>query len=94
MIKLDISETELWNRFENDKETREKIECQYRQAISGMTARQKEAVYLRYTMELSYEDISVLMDMSVQSLRNLLSRTMLKIRKIMPIFIFLQYFSS
>lgn len=59
-----------------------------------MTARQKEAVYLRYIMELSYEDISVLMDMSVQSLRNLLSRTMLKIRKIMPIFIFLQYFSS
>ena len=87
-------EWELSERVENDKETREKIECQYRQAISGMTARQKEAVYLRYTMELSYEDISVLMNMSVQSLRNLLSRTMLKIRKIMPIFIFLQYFSS
>ena len=59
---------------------------------ASMTARQKEAVYLHYSMGLSYEETAVLMDMNIQSLRNLLSRAVLKIRKIMPLVVFLQYF--
>lgn len=75
-----------------DDEEREKIESQYREVTASMTARQKEAVYLHYTMGLSYKETAVLMDMNIQSLRNLLSRAVLKIRKIMPLVVFLQYF--
>lgn len=86
-VEWKLSETAV-----TDDEEREKIESQYREVTASMTARQKEAVYLHYTMGLSYEETAVLMDMNIQSLRNLLSRAVLKIRKIMPLVVFLQYF--
>lgn len=45
------------------------------QAISTLTSRQKEAVYLRFTEGLNYEEISEIMNMSVESCRNLMYRT-------------------
>lgn len=46
-----------------------------RRAIGALTSRQKEAVYLRFTDGLSYEEISEIMSMSVESCRNLIYRT-------------------
>lgn len=46
-----------------------------------LTPRQREAIYLRYTMEMSLEDISKLLDMNYQSVKNLLHRSIEKLRK-------------
>lgn len=45
-----------------------------RQAMNQLTPRQKEAIYLRYTEEMEYEEISELMDMNIESCRNLIFR--------------------
>ena len=57
-----------------------------------MTDRQKETVYLHYTLGFSFEETAALMDMNVQSVRNLLSRALAKVRKIMSLAVFLQLF--
>ncbi len=40
-------------------------------ALENLSARQKEAIFLRYIQELSYEEISILMGIQVPSLYNL-----------------------
>jgi RNA polymerase sigma factor (sigma-70 family) len=42
------------------------------QALENLSARQKEAIFLRYIQELSYEEISALMEIQVPSLYNLI----------------------
>lgn len=44
------------------------------QAISQLTPRQKEAIYLKFTEELEYGEISEMMDMSIEACRNLIYR--------------------
>jgi RNA polymerase sigma factor (sigma-70 family) len=44
-------------------------------AIGTLTSRQKEAIYLRFTEGLKYEEISEIMNMSIESCRNLMYRT-------------------
>lgn len=48
--------------------------------MQTVTPRQREVLYYRYVEELSYEEICKLMQMNYQSVRNLLHRTILKIR--------------
>ena len=43
-------------------------------ALNNLTPRQKEAVYLKFTEGLEYEEISEMMSMSVESCRNLICR--------------------
>ena len=43
-------------------------------ALQDLTPRQKEAIYLRYTNELEYSEVSEVMDMSLESCRNLICR--------------------
>ena len=74
--------------FENRAVTEEK----YKRALSAMTDRQKETVYLHYTLGFSFGETAALMDMNVQSVRNLLSRALAKVRKIMSLAVFLQLF--
>lgn len=49
--------------------------------IAGLSSRQREILYLFYINESSYKEISVVMDMNIQSCRNLLSRTLSHLRK-------------
>ncbi|MEX2594035.1 MAG: sigma-70 family RNA polymerase sigma factor [Anditalea sp.] len=42
------------------------------QALENLSARQKEAIFLRYIQDLSYEEISALMEIQVPSLYNLI----------------------
>lgn len=60
------------------------------QMLETITPRQREIIYYRYVEELSYEEICVLMKMNYQSVRNLIHRSILKIRDTFPdpIFIF------
>lgn len=52
-----------------------------KKAIDTLTSRQKEALYLRFTEEFEYEMISEIMNMSVESCRNLLYRTIKNLRE-------------
>ena len=45
------------------------------QAISQLTPCQKEAIYLKFTEELEYVEISEIMNMSIESCRNLIWRS-------------------
>jgi RNA polymerase sigma factor (sigma-70 family) len=61
------------------KEQKEKLE----QALSKLTKRQKEAIYLRYYNNLSYTEISSLMSLSEQSAYNLISKALKMLQKLL-----------
>ena len=47
----------------------------------AFVGRQKEIIYLRFVHEMSFEEISEIMEINIQSARNLLTRSMEKLRK-------------
>ena len=49
--------------------------------LKGLTGRQKEIIYLRFIHEMSFDEISEIMEINIQSARNLLARSMEKLRK-------------
>jgi len=55
------------------------------QALEQLTGKQKEVIFLRYFEELSYEEISVLTNISVKSLYKLNNRAMEALKEIMGI---------
>ena len=54
---------------------------QINQLINDLPSRQKEALYLRYTQNLSVEQIAITLDINYQSANNLLHRALLSLRK-------------
>ncbi len=54
-------------------------------AMSQLTARQQEAIYLRYHKDLAYEDIAKIMEINYQSVRNLVFNGIVQLRKLMMI---------
>ncbi|SCM57591.1 RNA polymerase sigma factor [Petrimonas mucosa] len=63
-----------------DKEEAEKIREKVENVLSRLTPRQREVIYLRYLQGCSYEEISEIMCMSVAGSRNLVSRSIAKLR--------------
>ncbi|MFD2033833.1 RNA polymerase sigma factor [Belliella marina] len=53
------------------------------EAIGQLTSRQREAIYLKYFVELSYEEIAATLDMQVPSLYNLIMKAMKSLKTIM-----------
>ena len=49
--------------------------------FENLTGRQKEAVYLYYIEELSYDEISQLLGMNYQSVRNIVHRALVRLRE-------------
>lgn len=49
--------------------------------MKALTPRQREAIYLRYTMEMPLEEVAKMLEMNYQSVRNLIHRSMEKLRK-------------
>lgn len=49
--------------------------------IAALSARQREILYLYYIKELSHKEIAVILEMNLQSCRNLLSRTLAHLRE-------------
>jgi len=75
---------EIANPEEADKEDDwEQIvqKSRLKKGLLALTARQREAIYLRYTMDMSLEEISNLLEMNYQSARNLIHRSVEKLRK-------------
>lgn len=58
-------------------------ERQLRQALARLTGRQREVLYLYYIKNMSHHEIATLLGMAVQSSKNLLSRTMVRLREMM-----------
>ncbi len=48
--------------------------------MDSLTERQKEIIYLRFVHDMSIDDISQIMDINTQSARNLISRSLQKLR--------------
>jgi len=49
--------------------------------FENLTGRQKEAVYLYYIEELSYEEVGQLLGMNYQSVRNIVHRALVRLRE-------------
>jgi RNA polymerase sigma factor (sigma-70 family) len=64
-----------------DDEERIALEKRIQDLMSCLTSRQREAVYLRYINEMSYEEIADLLNMTPPSVRNLISRAIERMRK-------------
>ncbi len=73
---LEVTVEEEMIMEEEKEEIRKKIE----KVLSGLTHRQREIIYLRYIHEYSYEEIAAIMQISVESSRNLLSRTVTRLK--------------
>ena len=53
-------------------------------AMSTLSPRQKEAIYLKFVSDLSYEELSKVMQLNYQSARNLVFRGLEKLRESFP----------
>lgn len=62
-------------------ETNEKNKSKIKDAFEFLSSRQREAIYLKYYEELSYEQICEIMDINYQSVRNLISKGIIELRK-------------
>ena len=58
-------------------------------AMLTLSPRQKEAIYLKFVSDLSYEELSKVMKLNYQSARNLVFRGLEKLRESYPISLFL-----
>jgi DNA-directed RNA polymerase specialized sigma24 family protein len=50
--------------------------------MQELTARQREAIYLKYVTGLTYEELSVAMNLNYQASRNLIYHAMERLRKV------------
>jgi RNA polymerase sigma factor (sigma-70 family) len=64
----------------SDETTASKV-SHLNQLINDLPSRQKEALYLRYTQELSVDQIADTLNINYQSANNLLHRALLSLRK-------------
>lgn len=65
--------------FIRDEEN-EQRSAMFIKALSKLTARQKEAVYLRFTKELDYVVIAEIMNISIEACRNLIAKAVANLR--------------
>ena len=63
-----------------DEEERRKVVATVEGLLRELTPRQREAIYLRYLQGMSYEEISVMLDMNIDSVRKLMYRAISKLR--------------
>ena len=88
---IDISECEytftinftIEDKIMEDEEY-SSIKKRVSEMLSTLTNRQKEIMYLRYIEEMDYETIARLMDMKVQSIRNIIHKSVDKLKSLNP----------
>ncbi len=62
-------------------EDAERKTATFRKALQNITPRQKEAIYLKFTSGLAYENVADIMEMNVESCRNLVYRAVKTLRE-------------
>lgn len=68
-----------------EEEIEDDIKEKFTKVINLLSNRQKEAIYLRFQAEMSYDEISIILGINYQSARNLIHRSIEKIRAEMNI---------
>lgn len=63
-----------------DNEERARVSKRLNRMLTALTPRQREAVFLRYIYGLPYEDVAQLLEMSIPSARNIVSRALRQMR--------------
>jgi len=63
------------------REEQVELKNQIDKLLQVLTDRQKEAIYLRFIQEMEYEEIGVLLDMTPQASRKLISRAIKRMRE-------------
>lgn len=76
---FDISREEYITQVETEKINKEKI----REALTCLTPRQREIIFLKFNQGLSYEEISGIMHINYQAARNLISHAIRALREIL-----------
>lgn len=91
-FNISIEDTALKQLFANNDEERA-LSLQLKEAYQSLSANQKQILYLRYVKQLSFKEISSMLDINEQSAMNLSSRTLAKLKKliILPISTMLIY---
>lgn len=82
-FQTEVQEFEIDN-FIVDKETNAAISHRLKIALSGLTSRQREAIYLRFYEALSYEETAEVMNNSVKATYRLIARSLLKLKEVFP----------
>ena len=78
-----------------DREELEEIRRKVKNILENLTDRQREIIYLRYIHEYTYEEIAELMHISVASCRNLISKSLTKLKSVsIPLNYFLLLISN
>lgn len=65
-----------------EKEKKDELTRKIKDALNNITPKQKEVLYLRYNESLKYDEISILLNISVESARKQVYRALKTIRKI------------
>ena len=63
-----------------EKEERDRILYRVNKMLDSLTARQREAIYLRYMQELSYSEIAEILNITEKGARKLVSRAIIDLR--------------
>jgi len=77
VFNLERSAEEMYIELEMENEQQKYI----KQMLNLLSPRQREVIYYRFTEGMSFEEICQLMQMNTQSVRNLLHRSITKIRE-------------
>lgn len=75
---------EIMSSFEHELILQESVDHRmmvFQKVFKDLTPRQKEAVYLKFTSGLDYEAVSEIMEMSLESCRNLIWRAVKSLRE-------------
>jgi RNA polymerase sigma factor (sigma-70 family) len=64
-----------------ENEEQEKIRSKVEQMLKGLTDRQREIIYLRYTLDCDYEEIAQLMHITVPTCRKFFHKIVNKLRR-------------
>lgn len=88
-FEMEYSAEDIFITKEKDRQNKTKID----KILCLLTPRQREVIYYRFVEELSYDDIGQLMQMNYQSVRNLIHRSILKIRETLPKHVYIYTFT-
>lgn len=77
-FKMDVTIEDEIVKQEDEKEIAAKVE----KVLSNLTDREREIIYFRYIEEFDYKQIAELMGISVASCRNLISKSMTKLKDV------------
>ena len=78
IFDVEFSHEDILIRNSINTEIREKL----LNAINSLSSRQKEAIFLRYFINIDFDDIASIMEVNVQSVRNFIHRGLIMLREL------------